>query len=69
MKMIIMFSVQYWRCLLHNLNVSSNLDNVQIKKIAKETYNDPTLKDLREIIQIWKLYVPNDKPMKLYWNR
>ena len=37
------------------------LDAIGIEEIGEETNNDPTLKDLRDIIRSEKLYIPNDK--------
>ena len=38
------------------------LDAIGIKEMAEETNNDPTLKDLRDIIRSEKLFISNDKP-------
>ena len=43
--------------LLYTLHVTPFLDDTGIKKIAKETNNDSTLQDLREIIRSEKLYI------------
>ena len=48
--------------LLYPFHVIPILDTIAIKEIAKETNNDPILKDLRDIILSAKLYIPNDKP-------
>ena len=48
--------------LLYTLHVTPILDAIGIKELAKETNNDPTLNDRRDIIRSGKLYISNDKP-------
>ena len=48
--------------LLYTLHFAPILDAIGIKEIAKETNNDPTLKDLTDIIRSVKFYISNDKP-------
>ena len=48
--------------ILYTLHVTPILDAIGIKEIAEETNNDPTLKDLRDVIRSGKTYIPNDKP-------
>ena len=48
--------------LLYTLHVTPILDAIGNKEIAKETNNDPTLKDLTDIIRSGKFYISNDKP-------
>ena len=46
---------------IYTLYVTPILDTIKIKEIAKKNNNDSTLKDLRDIIQSGKPYIPNDK--------